>query len=95
MPFKVRVRENSHYMDESEAYDHGSFATYAEAEAACRKIVDEFLLANRKPGMSADALFSLYTTFGEDPTIDADGPNSERFSAWAYARERCGALCTS
>lgn len=31
MPFNVRIRENSHDMDESEAYDHGRFATYAEA----------------------------------------------------------------
>jgi hypothetical protein len=23
MTFKVRIRENSHYMDESEAYEHG------------------------------------------------------------------------
>ncbi len=41
------MRENLHYMDESEAYDHGTFATYAEAEAACRRIADEFLLPAR------------------------------------------------
>jgi hypothetical protein len=93
MPFNVRIRENAHYMDENEAYDHGSFATYAEAETACRKIVDEFLRGNRKPGIGAEALFRLYTTFGEDPTIDAAGPNGERFSAWDYARKRCGELC--
>ena len=93
MPFNVRVRENAHYMDESEAYDHGSFATYAEAEAACRKIVDDFLAANRKPRMNAEALFSLYTTFGEDPTIDAAAPDGEYFSAWDYARKRCRELC--
>ena len=34
MQFKVRIRENSHYMDESEAYDHGTFASYAGAEPA-------------------------------------------------------------
>ncbi len=93
MPFKVRVRENSHYMDESEAYEHGTFATYAEAEAACRKIVDEFLTANRKPGLGAEALFRLYTTFGEDPAIDGAGPDGRGFSAWDYARERCRQLC--
>lgn len=72
MSFKVRVRENSHSMDESEAYDHGTFATFAEA--ACRGIVDEFLAPNRKPGMGADALFHRYTTFGKEPTIDGAGP---------------------
>jgi len=93
MPFELRIRENSHYRDESEAYDHGSFATYAEAEAACRKIVDEYLASARKSGMSADDLFRSYTMFGEDPAIDAAGPNGERFSAWDYARRRCRESC--
>ena len=93
MPFTVRIRENSHYMDESEAYEHGRFATYAEAETACRKIVDEYLKSARMPGMSADDLFRSYTTFGEDPAIDGAGPNGERFSAWDYARRRCDELC--
>ena len=93
MPFQVRVRENSHYMDESEAYDLAAFATYAKAEAACRKIVDDFLAANRKPGLGADALFRLYTTFGEDPVIDGPGPGGARFSAWDYARQRCDEIC--
>jgi hypothetical protein len=92
MQFTVRIRENSHYMDESQAYDHGTFASYAEAETACCKIVDDFLTGNRKPGIGAEALFRLYTTFGEDPSIDAAGPNGERFSAWDYARTRCGEL---
>lgn len=93
MPFTVRIRENSHYMDESEAYDHGSFATYAEAEAACRRIVDDYLAGAKKPGMSADDLFRSYTTFGDDPSIDAGGPDGRPFSAWDYARRRCAELC--
>ena len=93
MPFTVRVRENSHYMDESEAYDHGRFATYAEAEAACRRIVDDYLKSAKKPGMNAHDLFRSYTMFREDPVIDAAGPDGKRFSAWDYARERCEVLC--
>lgn len=93
MPFKVRIRENSHYMDDGEAYDHGTFATYGEAEAACRGIVDEFLMQNRKPGLGADALFRLYTMFGEDPTIDGAGAHGAYFSAWDYALKRCEELC--
>jgi hypothetical protein len=46
-----------------------------------------------KPGMSAEALFRAYTMFGEDPVIDALGPDGKRFSAWDYARQRCGELC--
>lgn len=93
MPFTVRIRENSHYMDESEAYEHGRFATYAEAETACRRIVDGYLAGAKKPGMSADDLFRSYTMFGEDPAIDAAGPDGKRFSAWDYARQRCREVC--
>lgn len=95
MPFTVRVRENSHSMDEGEAYDLPAFATYAEAEAACRRIVDDFLTGNLKPGLGAEALFRLYTTFGEDPAIDGPGPSGAGFSAWDYARGRCDELCRS
>ena len=63
MPYTVRVAENSHYMDESEAYDHGTYPTREAAQAACHKIVDDFLTQSRKPSMSADALFKLYTSF--------------------------------
>ena len=31
--YVVSVDDNYHYMDESERYDHGRFATYEEAEA--------------------------------------------------------------
>jgi len=93
MRFTVRVRENSHYMDESEAYTIGPYATYAEAEAACRKMVDDFLAANRKPGQGAEALFELYTTFGEDPSVEGAMPEGKTFSAWDYARRRCRELC--
>jgi hypothetical protein len=93
MPFNVRIRENSHYMDESKAYDHGRFATYAEAEAACRKIVDDYLTGALKPGMSAEDLFRSYTMFGEDPAIDAAGPDGKHFSARDYARLRSGEMC--
>ncbi len=89
MSFTVRVRENSHYRDESEAYTIGPFATYEEAEDKCRKIVDDFLAANRKPGQSADALFNLYTTFGEDPSVEGTPARGAQFSAWDYARYRC------
>jgi hypothetical protein len=92
--FTVMVDENSHYLDESERYEHGTFATYDEALAACRRIVDEFLAAQHQPGMTAADLYSLYTTFGEDPHIVPDQPGAS-FSAWGYARLRCDQLCAS
>lgn len=93
MSFTVRVRENSHYMDESESYTLGPFPTYEVAEAKCRAIVDEFLASNRNARLSADALFSLYTTFGEDPSVVGQALAGATFSAWDYARRRCREIC--
>ena len=95
MTCTVLVDENGHYRDEAERYQHGTFATYDEAVAACQRIVDEFLVAQYQPGMAADDLFRLYTLFGEDPFIRDDGPAASRpiFSAWEYARLRCTLLC--
>jgi len=93
MPYTVRVRENSHYMDESEAYHQGTYPTRDAAEAVCRKIVDEFLAASIKPGMSAEDLFRLYTTFGEDPCVTGPDTGAPSFSAWDYARRRCREMC--
>ena len=93
MSFTVRVRENSHYMDESEGYTLGPFANYEAAEAKCRAIVDEFLSANAKSGKSAESLFSVYTTFGEDPSVVGKAPPGAAFSAWNYARRRCREIC--
>lgn len=92
--YTVMVDENGHYRDERERYEHGTFGSYAEALAACRRIVDDFLTAQHRPGMPAADLYGLYTTFGEDPYIVPDQPGAG-FSAWAYARRRCDELCTS
>lgn len=93
----VLVDENAHEQDETERYEHGTFATYDEAVAACQRIVDDFLALQHGPGMTADGLYSLYTTFGEDPFIRSDdaepSDRSNIFSAWEYARLRCALLC--
>jgi hypothetical protein len=97
MAYTVLVDENGHYRDESARYEHGQFASYDDAVAACQQIVDEFLAVQYQPGQSADALFTLYTLFGADPFIRADGPEPAPrpiFSAWEYARLRCTLLCT-
>jgi hypothetical protein len=94
MPYTVMVDDNFHYMDEDERYEYGTFATLEEALAACRKLVDEWLAYNHKPGMTAVELYQQYTSFGEDPYIIA--PYEARgvtFSAWDYARERAAVLC--
>ncbi len=93
--YKVIVADNAHYMDEDENAEHGTFATYEAAAAACRALVDRSLAWHHKPGMNADELYDTYTSFGDGPFIVALGgaPMAERFSAWTYAKERCRVIC--
>jgi hypothetical protein len=88
-PYAVFVDDNFHYMNEDERYKDGDYATLEEAVSKCRQIVDDFLEREHKPGMSATELYDRYCSFGEDPFIR--GPVAG-FSAWEYARKRCGAL---
>ncbi|HVT58990.1 MAG TPA: hypothetical protein VHR45_11375 [Thermoanaerobaculia bacterium] len=94
MAYRIVVYDNFHYMDESESYERSeAHADCASAVAACQLIVDEFLLAGLKEGISADELFAQYTSFGEDPTIVPPGSECCEFSAWTYAKQRCQELC--
>lgn len=95
MPFTVLVDDNFHYMDESERYSLGDFATLEVAIEAARKVVDEYLLSAFEPGMTCDALLTTYLSFGEDPFIIATDParTGVLFSARDYARSRCVAIC--
>jgi hypothetical protein len=90
--FRVLVDDNYHFMDEDERYTLGDFATHEEALAACKQIVDDFLLSNHQPGMTAASLCSGYTGFGEDPWIAHEGGYAH-FSAWDYAKRRCDEMC--
>jgi hypothetical protein len=96
MPYRVLVADNFHYMDESERYELGQFATLADALAASCRIVDEYLLSAFKPGTTAQQLYSSYTSFGEDPFIipDASEETAVQFSAWDYAKSRCQVMCS-
>jgi hypothetical protein len=89
--YKVLVDDNFHYMDESERCSSGEFETYADAVRHCQRIVDAFLQHNYRPGMAAEELYKQYTSFGDDPFIVP--PAEPRFSAWAYAKQRCQELC--
>ncbi len=91
--YRVLVDDNFHYQDESERYELGTFATLDEAIAACRRIVDEDLAAQLKPGMTAEELYRHYTMFDRDPFIVVPGGEpAVPFSAWDYARKRCSEL---
>jgi hypothetical protein len=93
MAFRVLVDDNFHHMDESERYQHGTFATEGEAVAAAKKIVDEWLSREYKPGMTARQLYDKYTSFGDDPFISSTDDKPVEFSAWNYAKERCAEIC--
>lgn len=92
-PYIVFVADNFHYMDESKTYKLGTFATYEEAETACRYIVDRCLGAQLHDDTAPEKLFRSYAMYGEDPYIVPSAPET-RFSAWDYARERCNTLCS-
>ncbi len=78
-------------MDEEARYRLGSFASYSDALARAKAIVDEFLSENYRTGMTSLELFEAYTGFGEDPFIVPEG--EPHFSAWDYARARCKEMC--
>jgi len=75
--------------------EHGIHDTAEEAVAECRKLVDRSLMHEYRLGLSADALYDRYTSFGDDPFVTVvDGTDdSVHFSAWRYAKERCPVIC--
>lgn len=92
-PYILRVDDNYHYMDETYRRTHGEYETQEDALIAARAIVDAFLASAHTPGMTAEALYQMYTSFGDDPFII--GPRDSDFSAWNYARARCEILCAA
>jgi hypothetical protein len=90
--YAVYVDDNFHYMDESERYKQGEYATCEEAVRVCKKIVDDFLELGYKEGISFKEMWDGYTMFGEDPFIQTTDKNCF-FSAWTYAKQRCLELC--
>ena len=87
------VDDNFHFMDEDERYCAGEFATYEEALAAAKRIVEESVATS--DSSSVEDLIGGYEGFGEDPFIVAVGGAPEprrRFSAWGYAKRYARAL---
>lgn len=95
MTYEVYVDDNFHYMDQSRRSAHGKYASLDEAIKVCQQIVDDYLLSEQTPGMSAEELYSSYREFGDDPFIIGGTPNVRGvlFSAWDYAKHRCNELC--
>ncbi len=94
MKFNLRVYDNYHYADESEAYNHGLYDTYEEAEIAAKAIVNKSLEHNWSRGMNPDILIAQYCLYGEDPVIiTAENPASRKFSGREYANEIAKTIC--
>jgi hypothetical protein len=89
----VTVAENSHYMDESEHWEAGTFATLEEAIAKAKQIVETSLDKAFKVGGGDKELYEHYVRWGDDPFIKViDGPqDGVSFLARDYAKERCAA----
>ena len=94
MKYNLKVYDNYHYGDESEAYNHGWYDTYEEAEIAAKAIVNESLEHNWSRGMNPDILIAQYCLYGEDPVImPAENTASRNFSGRDYANENAESIC--
>ena len=97
--YSVMIDDNFHYMDVGERYHFRTFPTAEEAVAACRNIVDDWLASHYESGMTAEKLYDLHVSFGEDPFIaptdhaNAVDKESWSFGAWEYAQKRAKLLC--
>lgn len=73
-------------------------ASYEEAVTVSKQVIDDFLKAWCIPGMTAERLFVSYCKRGEIPIVFIEGANTMNlpvFNHYAYAKERCAALCKS
>ena len=93
MKYSVFVDDNYHYMDKEARTTHGEFETLEAAVEAAKRIVNDGLLYDYEPGMSASLLYTRYTMFGDDPWVS--GAETTPFSAWDYAKARCEIMCAA
>lgn len=85
--YAVYAYTSFHFSGEAEKYLLGEFGDCPSAIAACRKLVDDFLLSIRKRADTPDALLAEYASSGPEPHIQSADPACE-FSAAVYARRR-------
>ena len=69
------------------------FPTAGEAIAAAQRAIERSLAECFKPGMSAEELFDVFSSFGEITFIFKDkGDARAEFDPWKHARKRAGEL---
>lgn len=87
---RIRVYENSAFLDEEAAFTLPDELTLDEALVHCQKMVDADLNERSSPGMSTAVLLAAYRMFGRDPIIL--GSKDLPFSAWNYAERRAAEM---
>lgn len=93
MSFYLRIYDNFHYQDESEAFNSGSFESGEEAYEKAKSIIDDFITSSNEQGMQIDGIYSQWMTFGEDPVISStEKCEYKQFSASNYLKEKIEAL---
>jgi len=99
MKFHLRIYDNYHYNDESEAYNTGLFDTYEDALQAAKGVVNQFLAYNWRKGMTPKDLHVLFLMYGDDPIVV---PNERienfvmpDFSARDYVQEIIEEFCSN
>jgi hypothetical protein len=93
--YQLVIEDNHHFQDESGRREGQIFTDVESALNSCRTMVNWYLEREYRPGMTAAKLYSQYTSFGDDPSIQVLYGTDERakFSAWNYAKQRCDELC--
>ncbi len=78
----------------------GEYPNNDEAMAAAKHLIDSFLFRefrdNAVKGITADALYTIYTERGDRPVIlrlGGTSTNISRFDALKYAKQRCTEIC--
>ncbi|MGB0749236.1 MAG: hypothetical protein ACPGO3_10850 [Magnetospiraceae bacterium] len=82
--YTVYIDDNFHYMDESQRSNSGVFATFEEAVAKCKRLVEDELEDMRRQGVAPEELSATWALYGSDPFIVG---GDERFSARDYVTE--------
>ena len=76
----------------------GEYEEQPQAIAVAKRLIDDFLQQECKPGMDAAALFGHYQMFGQVPCVlrsDGKTIGNTGFSALDYAKTRSAELCTA
>jgi len=91
MTYRVFYEDKFLYMDEESTVNAGEFKNPDDAIACAKEIVDHCLNQSFKARSRANALYSDYIKFGNEPIIE--GPERVKFCPRDYARTRLNEMC--